>query len=146
MPDPGETITLLADNGSENGKKASAVSHSIPNAASPLPSANQPQQESPQLVSNIQSNTVHQQHQEATASNIQLGMWEVIRIAVIFCPIWFVANYTYNASLAHTSGTHRNCSLHACFFSAFNMIANFSERQTSGVCDACALYIHVCVL
>ena len=31
------------------------------------------------------------------------GMWEVMRISIVFCPIWFIANWSYNESLVLTT-------------------------------------------
>lgn len=29
--------------------------------------------------------------------------WETAKVAVLFCPVWFLANWSYNLSLSHTS-------------------------------------------
>jgi len=35
--------------------------------------------------------------------NTMLPMIEVMKVALIFCPVWFFANYTFNLSLSYTT-------------------------------------------
>eukprot|EP01112_Ceratiomyxa_fruticulosa_P000439 TRINITY_DN1039_c0_g2_i1.p1 TRINITY_DN1039_c0_g2~~TRINITY_DN1039_c0_g2_i1.p1 ORF type:complete len:389 (-),score=64.41 TRINITY_DN1039_c0_g2_i1:101-1267(-) len=49
-------------------------------------------------LNNSSSTTITQ-----PSSETMLSIKEVIKLASIFCPIWFVANYAYNVSLALTS-------------------------------------------
>lgn len=45
------------------------------------------------------------------ALQIVLTLYQVIKLSAIFCPIWFVANYTYNLGLALTSVSSNTISL-----------------------------------
>lgn len=66
--------------------------------------AGAPEVEQQALVTSTETNSnVISDAETGTAEPKKKGMWEVMRISIVFCPIWFVANWAYNESLVLTT-------------------------------------------